>query len=300
MLSRSLTACGSRLLGGSSPMLVSTPVSGSYDESVEVFDADIASGGGSSQFLHGTRMGSQEVFDVDGEDEASGGMASVHALFSGGDQRTGGGAAPGPSTSHAMPIVMRHVWPNSDAPIVGSISSSLKASGGLSQRLAQHGALSEGGLQPGGPHLLQQHHAVPAALKRSQPMGMDMGRMHAMGRMHDEDEDGMGIAMMGSSLPRLGALGQASDAMPMPISSSMRIAGGATSMRRTTDAAPPAFMPPHVLAAESYQDAGHSAFTLPSSVANSSRHKSIADRLKAVVFEQSGFQPMATAHGFLA
>jgi hypothetical protein len=143
-------------------------------------------------------------------------------------------------------------------------------------------------------------------------MGMDMGRagmdmgaagmgaagmgaagFHAM--MQDvargeEFEDGMGMPMMGSSLSR-------QQSAAVPISGSMRIAGGAMPMRRTAESALPAFRPPHEIAAESYGN--HHA--LPSSVvANSSRHKSIADRLKAVVFEQSGFTPMATAHGFLA
>ena len=59
------------------------------------------------------------------------------------------------------------------------------------------------------------------------------------------------------------------------------------------------FRPPHLLSGSSYVSEQHSLNSF--SIRNSStRHQSIADRLKSVVFEQTGQAPLSTARGFLA
>ena len=86
---------------------------------------------------------------------------------------------------------------------------------------------------------------------------------------------------------------------PVGIAGSYQASGMTTSeFHKQPDSPDGAFRPPHELADSSYVGdhslAGHSL------AGRSTRHKSIADRLKSLVFEQTGHVPISTASGFLA
>ncbi len=55
------------------------------------------------------------------------------------------------------------------------------------------------------------------------------------------------------------------------------------------------FKPPHEICAAEFEK----EYSIQQECCSSTRHKSVAEKLKSVVFEQTGFVPMSTARGFL-